>query len=66
MERSLISEYSYLHSSELYGTGGQHFPHILAHVLALRPTSLLDYGAGRSDIALRLAEGPYRWTCRSL
>ena len=55
MERRLIAEYERFHSAEIYGTGGRHYPYILPHILALRPDSLVDYGAGRSDIALRLA-----------
>ena len=54
MERSLIKEYEYFHSAEIYGFGGRHFHFILPHVLALRPGSLVDYGAGRSDTARRL------------
>jgi hypothetical protein len=55
MERRLIADYEYFHAAEIYGTGGRHYPYVLAHVLALSPDSLVDYGAGRSDIALRLA-----------
>jgi hypothetical protein len=54
VERSLIADYEYFHSAEIYGTGGRHFAFILPHILALKPGSLIDYGAGRSDIALRV------------
>jgi hypothetical protein len=54
LERSLIRDYEYFHSSNIYGFGGRHLPFLLPHILALRPHSLIDYGAGRSDIAYRL------------
>lgn len=54
MNRSLIKEYAYLHSARIYGTSDRHYHYILPHILALRPTSLVDYGAGQSKISLRL------------
>ncbi len=56
MERSLIAEYEHLHSSRIYGTGGRHFPYMLPHVLAIRPNSIVDYGAGNSNIAAWIAK----------
>lgn len=55
MERSLIGNYREIYEANRYGHGGSHFPYVLAHVMALRPRSILDYGAGKSDIAVRLA-----------
>lgn len=54
MERSLLANYQDIHGSNRYGQGGSHFPYVLAHVMALKPRSILDYGAGKSDIAVRL------------
>lgn len=54
VERSLIENYEGFHSSGVYGFGGRHFAFLLPHLMALRPDSLVDYGAGRSDMAQRL------------
>ncbi len=56
MKRQDISNYQHFHASNIYGTGGKNFPYVLPHVLALSPSSLVDYGAGRSDIALWLGK----------
>jgi hypothetical protein len=56
MERSLIKEYEHFHAADIYGFGGRHFSFILPHILALKPTSLIDYGAGRSNIAQNISE----------
>lgn len=56
IDRSLIADYQRFHSDGTYGLGGKHLPWLLPQLLALRPASLLDYGAGRSEIALRLGE----------
>lgn len=55
IQRRLLAEYERFHTDGTYGTGGRHLPWLLPQLLALRPQSLLDYGAGRSKIALRLA-----------
>lgn len=55
---SLIGEYEKRHAriGKPYGnTGHNALPCVLPHVLALKPRSLIDYGCGRSDLALRLA-----------
>jgi hypothetical protein len=55
LDRSLISEYAHLHATSSYGaTGGWVVPYLLPHLVALGPHSLIDYGCGQSDLALRL------------
>lgn len=56
MKRKHIDDYQAFHSRKIYGTGGKDFPAVLPHILALSPSSIIDYGAGRSDIALWLGE----------
>ena len=55
LQRGLIENYEHFHSANIYGLGGRHLPFLLPHIMALDPSSLVDYGAGRSDIARRLA-----------
>ena len=53
---SLVNEYAQVHRKKRYGdTGWRSFPFILPHVLALQPRSIVDFGCGQSDLALRLA-----------
>jgi hypothetical protein len=55
MQRSLIHEYERIHARRAYGTTGRNsLPCLLPHILALRPRSLIDYGCGRSDLAVQL------------
>ncbi|MBO3761211.1 class I SAM-dependent methyltransferase [Ciceribacter sp. L1K22] len=54
VERNLIANYVHFHSSGAYGYGGKHLPWVLPHIMAFKPASLIDYGAGRSFIAQRL------------
>lgn len=57
MERRLIDEYARLHATTDYGASGyKMLPFLLPQVLALKPTSLVDYGCGRSRLAEMLAE----------
>lgn len=56
VDRSLIGNYSRFHTDGTYGFGGRHYPWLVPQILALQPSSLLDYGAGRSQISLRLGE----------
>ena len=56
MKRQHLSDYKHFHSAEIYGTGGKCFPCALPHILALSPSSLIDYGAGRSKIAYWLGK----------
>ncbi|TDW25946.1 methyltransferase family protein [Rhizobium azibense] len=56
MERKFIDDYAHLHSSGVYGFGGRHLPEVLPHLMAFKPESLIDYGAGRSRIAERLGK----------
>ena len=54
---SLIGDYEKRHSrsGQPYGYSGHNsLPCLLPHVLALKPSSLIDYGCGRSDLAFRL------------
>lgn len=56
MERKLIAEYERLHRASNYGnTGSKSLSDILPHILALAPSSLIDYGCGQSDLAAKLA-----------
>ncbi|MEJ1159384.1 class I SAM-dependent methyltransferase [Prosthecomicrobium sp. N25] len=54
MERKYVEDYRHLHATQ-YGFGGRHMATILPHIMALRPASLIDYGAGRSEISSRVA-----------
>ncbi|WP_181706774.1 methyltransferase domain-containing protein [Chthonobacter rhizosphaerae] len=57
MERSLIAEYQLKHRISRYGTTGiKVLPHVVTHALALRPSSLIDYGCGQSMLAPVLAD----------
>lgn len=57
MPGSLVSEYAGVHKAKRYGdTGWRSLPFILPHILALQPRSLVDFGAGQSDLAFRLAK----------
>ena len=54
----LVEEYTKRHSrkGKPYGaTGHNSLPCILPHVLALKPSSIIDYGCGRSDLSVRIA-----------
>lgn len=50
MKRKDIEDYQKFHSSKVYGTGGKNFPYALPHVIIRSPGSIVDYGAGRSQI----------------
>lgn len=57
MKRALIDEYSRLHATTDYGGSGHKvLPFLLPHVLAVKPASIVDYGCGRSNLALLLAD----------
>ncbi len=56
MKRKHINDYHAFHADKIYGTGGKDFPSVLPHILALSPSSIIDYGAGRSEIAIRLGK----------
>lgn len=56
MRRKHISDYHQFHAKKVYGTGGKDYPSVLPHILALAPSSIIDYGAGRSEIALWLVK----------
>jgi hypothetical protein len=56
MERKDIEDYQKFHSSKMYGTGGKNFPYVLPHVIVRSPASIIDYGAGRSQIVHWLGE----------
>lgn len=52
MKRKDLADYQHFHSAAIYGTGGKHFPYVLPHILSIQADSLIDYGAGRSEIAV--------------
>jgi hypothetical protein len=56
MRRKHISDDNQFHAKKVYGTGGKDYPSVLPHILALAPSSIIDYGAGRSEIALWLGK----------
>lgn len=55
MERRYVDDYKHLHAT-VYGFGGRHMRSILPHIMALKPASIIDYGAGRSRMVDRIAE----------
>jgi hypothetical protein len=56
VKRKHINDYHEFHAKKIYGTGGKDFPSVLPQILALSPNSIIDYGAGRSDISLWLGK----------
>ncbi len=56
MKRKDLADYQHFHSAAIYGTGGKHFPYVLPHILSIKADSLIDYGAGRSEIAVWIAK----------
>lgn len=47
----LISQYSYLHAAKNYGSTGHYFwPHIQACIVDIKPSRILEYGCGQSNL----------------
>ena len=56
MRQNHISDYDQNFEKKVYGTGGKDCPYIPPHIIALSLTSIIEYGAGRSEIALWLVK----------
>ncbi len=53
MAHSLVGEYQRLHSNHRYGATARHaLADMLPHILALQPSSLVDFGCGQSNLAV--------------